>query len=105
MIDDMVFVSKTVPRGSFRKRRMVSAPSWCVLCVSVLCSASTSNVAKLEEMERLLREAQIEKRSLLEHKVSTKWNHNHSDLSFFSHCFHSLLTEQMYKTMTDVMNP
>uniref|UniRef100_A0A671VQ20 Pleckstrin homology-like domain family B member 1 n=1 Tax=Sparus aurata TaxID=8175 RepID=A0A671VQ20_SPAAU len=31
-------------------------------------SASTSNVAKLEEMERLLREAQIEKRSLLEHK-------------------------------------
>lgn len=32
-------------------------------------SASTSNVAKLEEMERLLREAQAEKRSLLEHKV------------------------------------
>ncbi|XP_070841794.1 pleckstrin homology-like domain family B member 2 isoform X4 [Chaetodon trifascialis] len=31
-------------------------------------SASTSNVAKLEEMERLLREAQAEKRSLLEHK-------------------------------------
>ncbi|KAM8731426.1 pleckstrin homology-like domain family B member 2 isoform 3-T3 [Acanthopagrus schlegelii] len=31
-------------------------------------SASTSNVAKLEEMERLLREAQMEKRSLLEHK-------------------------------------
>ncbi|XP_068604016.1 pleckstrin homology-like domain family B member 2 [Brachionichthys hirsutus] len=31
-------------------------------------SASTSNMAKLEEMERLLREAQVEKRSLLEHK-------------------------------------
>uniref|UniRef100_UPI0037E85346 pleckstrin homology-like domain family B member 1 isoform X2 n=1 Tax=Semicossyphus pulcher TaxID=241346 RepID=UPI0037E85346 len=31
-------------------------------------SASTSNVAKLEEMERLLREAQLEKKSLLEHK-------------------------------------
>ncbi|KAM9337526.1 pleckstrin homology-like domain family B member 2 [Symphorus nematophorus] len=31
-------------------------------------SASTSNMAKLEEMERLLREAQAEKRSLLEHK-------------------------------------
>lgn len=31
-------------------------------------SASTSNVAKLEEMERLLREAQAERRSLLEHK-------------------------------------
>ncbi|XP_051266927.1 pleckstrin homology-like domain family B member 1 isoform X2 [Dicentrarchus labrax] len=31
-------------------------------------SASTSNVAKLEEMERLLREAQAEKRSLIEHK-------------------------------------
>ena len=75
-----------------------------MLCVLVLCSASTSNVAKLEEMERLLREAQMEKRSLLEHKVSTKWNHNHSDLSFFP-LFHSLLTEQMYKRMNDVMNP
>ncbi|XP_053198271.1 pleckstrin homology-like domain family B member 1 isoform X2 [Scomber japonicus] len=31
-------------------------------------SASTSNAAKLEEMERLLREAQIEKSRLLEHK-------------------------------------
>lgn len=31
-------------------------------------SASTSNVAKLEEMERLLREAQAEKNRLLEHK-------------------------------------
>ncbi|XP_070708852.1 pleckstrin homology-like domain family B member 1 isoform X2 [Pempheris klunzingeri] len=31
-------------------------------------SASTSNVAKLEEMERLLREAQAEKKNLLEHK-------------------------------------
>ncbi|KAM4606354.1 pleckstrin homology-like domain family B member 2 isoform 4-T4 [Polymixia lowei] len=31
-------------------------------------SASTSNVAKLEEMERLLREAQAEKSRLLEHK-------------------------------------
>ncbi|XP_068199867.1 pleckstrin homology-like domain family B member 2 isoform X2 [Antennarius striatus] len=31
-------------------------------------SASTSNMAKLEEMERLLREAQVEKRNLLEHK-------------------------------------
>uniref|UniRef100_A0A3Q1BV74 Pleckstrin homology-like domain family B member 1 n=1 Tax=Amphiprion ocellaris TaxID=80972 RepID=A0A3Q1BV74_AMPOC len=31
-------------------------------------SASTSNVAKLEEMERLLREAQVEKNRLLEHK-------------------------------------
>eukprot|EP00066_Takifugu_rubripes_P016879 XP_011606145.1 PREDICTED: pleckstrin homology-like domain family B member 1 isoform X2 [Takifugu rubripes] len=31
-------------------------------------SASTANIAKLEEMERLLREAQAEKRSLLEHK-------------------------------------
>ncbi|KAM6971667.1 pleckstrin homology-like domain family B member 2 isoform 3-T3 [Tautogolabrus adspersus] len=31
-------------------------------------SASTSNMAKLEEMERLLREAQAEKRSLMEHK-------------------------------------
>ncbi|XP_047424282.1 pleckstrin homology-like domain family B member 2 isoform X2 [Mugil cephalus] len=31
-------------------------------------SASTSNVAKLEEMERLLREAQVEKNRLLEYK-------------------------------------
>uniref|UniRef100_A0A3P8VLA8 Pleckstrin homology-like domain family B member 1 n=1 Tax=Cynoglossus semilaevis TaxID=244447 RepID=A0A3P8VLA8_CYNSE len=31
-------------------------------------SASTSNVAKLEEMERLLREAQLEKNRLIEHK-------------------------------------
>lgn len=29
-------------------------------------------MAKLEEMERLLREAQAEKRSLLEHKVSSR---------------------------------
>ncbi|XP_076869638.1 pleckstrin homology-like domain family B member 2 [Brachyhypopomus gauderio] len=31
-------------------------------------SASTSNVAKIEEMERLLREAQVEKHRLLEHR-------------------------------------
>ncbi|XP_037550158.1 pleckstrin homology-like domain family B member 2 isoform X1 [Nematolebias whitei] len=31
-------------------------------------SASTSNMARLEEMERLLREAQVEKNRLLEHK-------------------------------------
>lgn len=42
------------------------------VCVCVVCSASTSNMAKLEEMERLLREAQAEKKSLLEHKVTTK---------------------------------
>lgn len=41
----------------------------CVVFVFV-SSASTSNVAKLEEMERLLREAQAEKNRLLEHKVS-----------------------------------
>uniref|UniRef100_A0AAY3ZYG8 PH domain-containing protein n=1 Tax=Denticeps clupeoides TaxID=299321 RepID=A0AAY3ZYG8_9TELE len=34
----------------------------------VCASASTSNVAKLEEMERLLREAQAEKSRLLEHR-------------------------------------
>ncbi|XP_051909948.1 pleckstrin homology-like domain family B member 1 isoform X2 [Hippocampus zosterae] len=33
-----------------------------------ISSASTSNVAKIEEMERLLREAQAEKNRLLEHK-------------------------------------
>nr|XP_057915886.1 pleckstrin homology-like domain family B member 2 isoform X2 [Doryrhamphus excisus] len=33
-----------------------------------ISSASTSNMAKLEEMERLLREAQAEKHRLLEHK-------------------------------------
>lgn len=44
---------------------MFFSVSFCYLT----CSASTSNVAKLEEMERLLREAQAEKRSLLEHKV------------------------------------
>uniref|UniRef100_A0A673JHQ2 Pleckstrin homology-like domain, family B, member 2b n=1 Tax=Sinocyclocheilus rhinocerous TaxID=307959 RepID=A0A673JHQ2_9TELE len=32
------------------------------------CSASTSNVSKIEEMERLLREAQAEKHRLLEHR-------------------------------------
>lgn len=32
-------------------------------------SASMSNVAKIEEMERLLREAQVEKQRLLEHRV------------------------------------
>lgn len=38
----------------------------------VCYSASTANMAKLEEMERLLREAQAEKRSLLEHKVTPR---------------------------------
>ncbi|KAM9348707.1 pleckstrin homology-like domain family B member 2 [Symphorus nematophorus] len=33
-----------------------------------ISSASTSNMAKLEEMERLLREAQVEKQRLLEHR-------------------------------------
>ncbi|XP_068451871.1 pleckstrin homology-like domain family B member 2 [Clinocottus analis] len=33
-----------------------------------ISSASTSNMAKLEEMERLLREAQVEKQKLLEHR-------------------------------------
>lgn len=32
-------------------------------------SASMSNMAKIEEMERLLREAQVEKQRLLEHRV------------------------------------
>lgn len=41
-------------------------------CVCLYASASTANMAKLEEMERLLREAQAEKRSLLEHKVPPK---------------------------------
>lgn len=44
-----------------------------LLCVCFVCySASTANMAKLEEMERLLREAQAEKRSLLEHKVTPR---------------------------------
>lgn len=34
-------------------------------------SASMSNVAKIEEMERLLREAQVEKQRLLEHRVAS----------------------------------
>ncbi|MEQ2172632.1 hypothetical protein GOODEAATRI_023091 [Goodea atripinnis] len=38
------------------------------LSVGLGCSASTSNVARLEEMERLLREAQAEKNRLLEYK-------------------------------------
>lgn len=42
------------------------------VCVFVCYSASTANMAKLEEMERLLREAQAEKRSLLEHKVTSR---------------------------------
>lgn len=41
-----------------------------IIVVFVCYSASTANMAKLEEMERLLREAQAEKRSLLEHKVT-----------------------------------
>lgn len=32
-------------------------------------SASMSNMVKIEEMERLLREAQVEKQRLLEHRV------------------------------------
>lgn len=42
------------------------------LCALFVSSASTSNVAKLEEMERLLREAQAEKNRLLEYKVIIK---------------------------------
>ncbi|MED6269046.1 Pleckstrin y-like domain B member 2 [Characodon lateralis] len=38
------------------------------LSVGLGCSASTSNVARLEEMERLLRETQAEKNRLLEYK-------------------------------------
>lgn len=49
-------------------------------------SASTSNVAKLEEMERLLREAQAEKRSLLEHKVIMRSSYDYAHL-FFVFCF------------------
>uniref|UniRef100_A0A096M5F8 Pleckstrin homology like domain family B member 2 n=1 Tax=Poecilia formosa TaxID=48698 RepID=A0A096M5F8_POEFO len=37
-----------------------------------ISSASTSNMAKIEEMERLLREAQAEKLRLLEHRVNGK---------------------------------
>lgn len=47
----------------------------------VLHSASTSNVAKIEEMERLLREAQAEKHRLLEHRVSTVLRLRTTDLS------------------------
>lgn len=38
-------------------------------CFPFSISASTSNMAKIEEMERLLREAQAEKHRLLEHRV------------------------------------
>lgn len=39
------------------------------LCFPFSTSASTSNMAKIEEMERLLREAQAEKQRLLEYRV------------------------------------
>lgn len=42
-----------------------------VLQFSLPFSASMSNMAKIEEMERLLREAQAEKQRLLEHRVLT----------------------------------
>lgn len=45
-----------------------STSSSCVLLLFVI-SASASNMAKIEEMERLLREAQAEKQRLLEHRV------------------------------------
>lgn len=40
------------------------------LCFPFSTSASTSNMAKIEEMERLLREAQAEKLRLLEYRVA-----------------------------------
>lgn len=46
---------------------------FCFFCVELRASspsASTSNMAKIEEMERLLREAQAEKLILLEHRVN-----------------------------------
>lgn len=39
------------------------------VCLSVLYSASTSNVARIEEMERLLKQAHAEKTRLLESRV------------------------------------
>lgn len=39
------------------------------VCVCGLYSASTANMAKIEEMERMLREAHAEKNRLLEHRV------------------------------------
>lgn len=41
---------------------------WFILC-PLSISASMTNMAKIEEMERLLREAQAEKQRLLEHRV------------------------------------
>lgn len=53
------------------------------MCVCVY-SASTSNVAKLEEMERLLREAQAEKNRLLEYKVNMRNHKSYKMMSFHS---------------------
>lgn len=44
-----------------------------------VCSASISNVVKIEEMERLLRDAQAEKKRLLEHRVT--FHHSQTILS------------------------
>lgn len=48
--------------------------SWEGLITTLPHSASMSNMAKLEEMERLLREAQVEKQRLLEHRVGSRIN-------------------------------
>lgn len=42
------------------------------LCFPFSVSASTNNMAKIEEMERLLREAQADKLRLLEHRVMSQ---------------------------------
>lgn len=57
------------------------------LCFPFITSASTSNMAKIEEMERLLREAQAEKLRLLEHRVinTTSIRTAHVDMHILLH--------------------
>ncbi len=52
------------PENHQRKTRCLTK-----VCMCGLYSTSTANMVKIEEMERMLREAQAEKNRLLEHRV------------------------------------
>lgn len=60
-------ISRSEHRGLKYSRQSAAKLSELISMLSN--SASMSNVAKIEEMERLLREAQVEKQRLLEHRV------------------------------------
>lgn len=58
---------------------MIACPH--TLLSSVCCSACGSEVYRIEEMEKMLKEAQQEKARLMENRVSPRWIINHHQLA------------------------